>query len=251
MTKAGLICYNNLNMQDISEQIAAYQLPAHAAELIRSTRIVLLAGITSAGKDTIKKELLKKPEFRDIISHTTRQPRTNNGVMEVGGLDYHFIDQAAAKNMLDNEEFIEAKFVHGTIYGTSVGALQEIHDEGKIAITDLDVQGVAEYKNISQDVMAIFVLPPDYAIWLERLEARYGVTKVSQDEWIKRRDSAVKELSHALLVPYYHFVVNDDLDRAVAAVVEIISHPTDEFHSKDDEARLRARELLAAIRENS
>jgi guanylate kinase len=237
-------------MQDLSEVVASYQLPDHAAELIRSTKIVLLAGITSAGKDTIKKELLKKPEFRDIVSHTTRAPRTNNGVMEVDGLDYHFIDQTEAERMLGNEEFIEAKFVHGTIYGTSVRALQEIHNEGRVAITDLDVQGVAEYKKISQNVVAIFVLPPSYDIWLQRLEDRYGVTKVSQEEWEKRRDSAIRELSHALLTPYYHFVINDRLEQAVSAVLEITSHPTDEFHSKDDEARIRARELLQAIKEN-
>ena len=238
-------------MQDLSEKIASYTLPAHAAELIRTTKIVLLAGITGAGKDTIKKELLKQPEFRDIVSHTTRQPRVNNDVLEVDGLDYHFIDASDAEFMIDNEAFIEAKFVHGTVYGTSVMALDQINIAQKIAITDIDVQGVAEYKKVSPEVMALFILPPNYEVWRERLKARYGLTEVSHEEWAKRRASAIEELSHALLVPYYHFVINDDLGEAASAAAEIIAHPTDEFHSKDDDARRIARELLASIRQHS
>ena len=83
-------------------------------EVVKSTKIALLAGISGAGKDTIKKQLLKSPEFRDIVSHTTRAPRTNNGCAEQDGIDYHFIDSQTAENMLQNNEFIEAKFVHGT-----------------------------------------------------------------------------------------------------------------------------------------
>lgn len=235
-------------MEDLSEQIAAYSPSSRVAELIQMTRIVLLVGITAAGKDTVKKELLKRPEFRDIVSHTTRQPRVNNGDMEADGIDYHFIDQRTARRMLERQEFIEAKFVHGTIYGTSVAALEQIHNAGKTAITDLDVQGVADYKRVSQDVIALFILPPDYDTWRERLKARYASDGFSEAEWTRRRDSAIKELTHALLVPYYHFIINDDLGQTVKAALEIISHEKDEFHSKDDEARLRARELLETIR---
>jgi guanylate kinase len=233
---------------DLETLIRDYSLPSTAAELIRSTKIVLLTGITGAGKDTLKKELLKRQEFRDIISHTTRPPRQNNGVLESDGIDYHFIDQTTAMHMLEDREFIEAKFVHGTVYGTSITALREIHDEGKTAVTDLDVQGVAEYKKVSLDVNALFILPPDYDSWIVRLRSRYPEAVIPEEEWEKRRESAIKELTHALLVPYYHFIINDDLDRTVAAAIEIISHPTDEFHSKDDEARLSARALLETIR---
>lgn len=236
---------------DLGTLIEEYTLPPSAAELIRSTNIVLLTGITGAGKDTLKGELLKKAEFRDIISHTTRQPRSNSGVMEVDGLHYHFIEQAEARRMLEQHEFIEAKLVHGTVYGTSIAALQEIHNAGKIAITDLDVQGVVEYKKVSQDVKALFILPPDYDIWLTRLKARYAEGEFTDEEWTKRRNSAVSELSHALRVPYYHFIINDRLDQTVEAALAIISHQEDEFHSKDDEARQSARQLLEAIRTES
>lgn len=233
-------------MNELSQRIADYQPPTHAVELVQTTNIALLVGISGAGKDTIKRELLKQDDFRDIISHTTRQPRINNGIAEIPETDYHFIDDNAAKMMLENREFIEAKFVHGTVYGTSVEELQLAHDQAKTAITDVDVQGVSEYKELSQSVIAIFILPPSYSVWRERLAQRYESTEAFEAEWTKRRNSAVDELTHALEVPYYHFVINDELERAVA-VVKDIAHRPDTFYREDDEARLRARDLLVAI----
>ncbi len=148
--------------------------------------------------------------------------------------------------MLESREFIEAKLVHGTVYGTSLDELQSAFDAHKIAITDIDVQGVSEYKELSHGVIAIFVIPPSYSTWRERLSRRYESQAAFEAEWIKRRNSAVTELTHALEVPYYHFVVNDELDHAVN-VADEIAHQPDIFHRKDDEARLRARDLLAAI----
>lgn len=235
---------------NIEKLIAEYQPPEDAIETIRHAKIALLVGITGAGKDTIKKELLKRPGFADIVSHTTRQPRVNAGVPEVDGEDYHFIDEDTAREMLERGEFVEAKFVHGTIYGTSIAEVKRASEAG-VAITDIDVQGVSEYKNASSQVIAIFIVPPTYEAWLERLHKRYASQEEFAAEWPKRRDSAIKELTDALLVPYYHFIINDDLDQAVEAAISIIAHPIDEFHSKDDEARLSARSILASIREHS
>jgi guanylate kinase len=231
----------------LKELIDQYETTDQVIDLIRATRITLLVGISGAGKDTIKNELLKSADFHDIVSHTTRAPRTNDGVPETDGAEYHFISESAAHEMLLDHQFIEAKFVHGTLYGTSLKELQEAHDQNRIAITSLDVQGVAEYKAISQDVVAVFILPPTYAIWRERLARRYESPEAFTAEWKKRRESAIRELTHALEVPYYHFIVNDSLERAVHVTGEI-AHQPDVFHRKDDEARLQARDLLAAIK---
>lgn len=231
---------------NIETLVHEYQTPEEAIEVVETTKILLLVGISGAGKDTIKKILLKDSDYMDIVSHTTRSMRVNDGVHEVNGVDYHFIDMTVAEKMLKNREFIEAKYVHGTIYGTSINAVKQSYEANKIAVTDLDVQGVAEYKEISQDVIALFILPPDYNTWRERLRKRYTTEEAFMSEWPKRRATAIDELTHALEVPYYHFIINDDLDRAVR-VVEEIAHRGDAFNRHDDEARLAARDLLDAI----
>lgn len=232
-----------MNIQTLIEN---YQPTEMAIELVKKANIALLAGISGAGKDTIKKRLLQDVTFSDIVSHTTRPPRRNNNRPEIDGVDYHFIDLEQAEQMVKNREFIEAKFVHGTVYGTSVAELQRIYEAGQSAITDIDVQGVAEYEALAPDNISIFLVPPDCQTWLERLKTRYVNDKEFQSEWPKRRDSAVRELKHVLEVPYYHVVINDDLDRAVRVCREIINRG-DLFNQKDDEARLAARNLLNDI----
>lgn len=231
---------------NLEQLIENYRPSAEAIEVIRSTHIALLVGISGAGKDTIKQELLKRPEFHEIISHTTRAPRANVGVMEVEGVDYHFIDLEKARLMLEGGEFIEAKLVHGTVYGTSI---QEVVSAGAhgIAITDIDVQGVSEYKEVSPAVLAIFVVPPDYDTWRGRLRQRYATEEEFLNEWPKRRDSAIKELTRALELPYYHCLINDNIERAARVAAEMSQRP-DVFTRQDDEARIVARDLLEQIR---
>lgn len=233
-------------MDTLEQLIADYQPTNETIQLVRQTKLALLAGISGAGKDTIKRQLLQDPAFRDIVSHTTRAPRVNNNRAEENGVDYHFINLETARTMLEQHEFIEAKFVHGTVYGTSVAELRAAHEEGRIAITDVDVQGVAEYKALSPESTAIFIVPPDYETWMTRLKSRYATEAGFIAEWPKRRASSIKELTHALEVPYYHVIINDDLERAVRVTREIIERG-DLFNAHDDEARLAARQLLRTI----
>ncbi|MDO4774112.1 MAG: hypothetical protein Q4A37_03245 [Candidatus Saccharibacteria bacterium] len=233
-------------MQELERLITEYHPTAETVALVQRTKLALLAGISGAGKDTIKRQLLQDPSFRDIVSHTTRAPRLNNGRPEQNGVDYHFIDAPTATHLLQQRAFIEAKFVHGTVYGTSVAELQAAHDQGRIAITDIDVQGVAEYKVLSPNSTAIFIVPPDYDTWMTRLKSRYASDDEFVAEWPKRRASSIKELTDALTVPYYHVIINDDLARSVRVCREIIERG-DVFNRKDDEARLAARELLERI----
>lgn len=235
---------------NLEQLTTGYEPTPETVTLVENTHITLLVGISGAGKDTIKRKLLERDDYRDIISHTTRAPRANNAVMETDGLDYHFITNDIAVAMVSNKAFIEAKFVHGTVYGTSVQEVRQAHDENKIAVTDVDVQGVDEYKELSRDVVAIFILPPSYDVWRERLQKRYASIKEFEAEWPKRRASAIMELEKALFVSYYHFIINDNLDRSVR-IVDEIAHQGDLFNRKDDEARLLARDILDEIHANN
>lgn len=234
------------------EIIDSYSPTEHAKYIVRSTPIVLLAGISGAGKNTVKQELLNTGDFMDVISHTTRKPRTNDGRAEKDGVDYYFVDDKAMIEMAENHEFVEIKQVHGgTMYGTSVASLENIYNEHKIAVTDIDIQGVKEYKNIAHEVMAVFLVPPSYEEWVERFRNRYDgdVDRFSQD-WPRRFGTAIIELETVLTTPYYHFIINDDIDRVVAAIRKI-AKKGDQFHRRDDEVRLEVRDLLNDLKEHA
>lgn len=242
---AEMVQWVNMNLREL---VDGYEPSDETIDLVKSARIVLLAGIAGAGKDSTKKTLLKSTGYRDIVSHTTRLPRMNDGVMERDGEEYHFISVAEAARMIESKDFVEIKCVHAdTVYGTSVAEIRAGFDSGNISLTDVDIQGIDEYKQLSQDVTAVFILPPSYDVWRDRLSKRYESDQEFEQEWPKRLDSAVRELEYALSVPYYHFIINDDLSHTVEVVDSIAHKYRDKFNRKDDEARLAARDLLEAI----
>lgn len=233
----------------ITDLLKTYKPADETIALVQSTPTVLLVGISGAGKDTIKHKLLKTGKYHEMVSHTTRTPRTNHGVLEQDGVEYHFIGLPEARKMLENGEYVEAKIYGDKIYGTSVAEVQKARDDGKVALNDIEVQGVAEYKALSQNVTALFIVPPTYEAWRERLLNRYGDDGADPEDLNKRMHAAVGELEHALAVDYYHFIINDDIDRAVQAI-DTIAHNHGTFNDKDDWARGQATALLLQVRTN-
>jgi guanylate kinase len=220
----------------LAGKLSAYKPAPSARQLIKETPILLLVGPTGAGKDSLKEKLLKTGEYHHIVSHTTRPPRINHGVIEQDGRDYYFIDKATAEKMLDDKALIEAKIYSGNLYGTSVAEIQAAHDEGKIAMTDIEVQGVAEYKALDPGVMAVFLLPPDFKTWQERLQRRYGDVVDAADARL-RLQTALDELKQLLKTGYYVAVINDDLDTTFNHIKTIISSKN---HTTPDEPKARA-----------
>src|SRR5437588_9743381 len=106
--------------QTLARKLSTYNPAPSTIKLIKTTPILLLVGPTGAGKDALKDKLLATDRYHHIISHTTRQPRINHGVIEQDGREYHFISKAQAEKMLDTKALIEAKIYSDNLYGTSV-----------------------------------------------------------------------------------------------------------------------------------
>lgn len=229
---------------DITNLLENYRPSERAVKIVQAAKIVLLVGITGAGKNTLKKELLKDPAYYDYISHTTRAPRSNHGAMEQNGVDYFFISLDEAARMLEAGDFIEAKKVHSNVYGTAVAGLQSSVDKGTIAVNDVDVQGVEEYKAMSPTVHAIFLLPPSFDEWNRRRAARYE-GDMQGDNNDLRTESAKAELAFALEKGYFDFVINDDLERAVRQVHSIVNGTLGE--EDNSAAQVLARSLFERL----
>lgn len=230
----------------LQQMLRNYRPSQATVNLVKQTPILLLVGPTGAGKDSLKDQLLTTGQYHHIVSHTTRPPRINHGVIEQDGREYYFIDKVTAERMLDDQRFIEAKIYSGNLYGTSVAEIQAAHDEGKIAMTDLEVQGVAEYKALDPGVMAVFLLPPDFATWQARLQRRYGDVVDAADAHL-RLQTALNELEQLLTTDHYIAIINDDLDTAFNHVQALVSS---QAHSAPDEptARAVAKQLASDIK---
>lgn len=230
------------NVSHLEKLIANYRPSAQAINAVNNTTIILIAGVAGAGKDTIKQELLKTGRFHHLVSHTTRAPRLNNGQMEVDGQDYHFINLAQAIKMLEQQQFIEAKFVHGRVYGTSLAEIEQAIANHKLPLTDVDIQGVAEYCAISQRVVPLFIMPPSYDEWLARIRGRYSDRAEFETEWVKRSQTAIFELQEMLNNPHYICLINDNFRDTAAQALALIDNQAEVA----DQARAHqlAREFL-------
>lgn len=230
----------------LTQVLTSYKPSQAAIDLIKQTPILVLVGPTGAGKDSVKDRLLETDRFHHIISHTTRPPRINHGVIEQDGKDYHFIDKPTAQQLLNDHAMIEAKLYSGNLYGTSVAEIQAAHNEKRIAMTDIEVQGVAEYKQLDSNVMAVFLLPPDFETWQARLQRRYGDV-VDAADYRLRLQTALHELDQLLTTGYYVAVINDELDETVRQIETVVNS---QDHSTPDEpaARAVAEQLAKDIR---
>ena len=233
---------------NLEQSVASYTPPQSSIEFLKDTTIALLVGISGAGKDTIQSRLLENPDYHSIITHTTRAPRENNGILEQNGREYHFASEAEMALLLENNELIEINKFGQNYYATSLAEFRKAYAENKIALGDIDINGIAAFREVVGDgVRAIFVVPPDYQSWRQRLRARYSSDEDFERELPARSKIALDELEHALSVPYFHIIINDDLERAIGAVDDI-AHRPNTFVRQDDEARLAARDLLEDIR---
>jgi guanylate kinase len=204
----------------LRHKVAAYKPTPEALKPIRRAPILLLAGTTGAGKDAIIGHLLATypNEYDFIVSHVTRPPRP----YEKNGIHYHFIDFSAAEHLLDNQGYIEANIVHAEdIYGTTIGEVKRIFKEGKIATSDVTIQGCDDYVGLGLNAKAVFLLPPSYEIWQKRLNKRPDA--IDTPERIRRLQSALREINHALNTPHYYIVINDHLE-STAELVNRIAH---------------------------
>ncbi len=231
--------------KELEKLIKNYKAPVQAKKMVEMARPVFLAGISGAGKDTIKNKLLEDARFYNLVSYATRPKRINNGKMEVDGIDYYFINDDQAIEMLKNNQFIEAKKVHATLKGTSLAEYQKGIDNNKIPITDIDVQGVDAYYKISSKIRPIFIIPPDFVTWKQRLSQRYDDQAEFEQIWPIRCQTAIAELNQALASSCYYWIINDDIE---TAIIKIKAHLFENQYNQSEQ--IKAKQIAKQILEN-
>ncbi len=197
--------------------VASYMMPDRAKKLIESGQIIVLCGVTASGKNTIANYLVSHGPYDHVISHTTRMPRENHGILEQSGIEYWFVNPTKMLNMVKRNEFIEVKAIHGeTCYGTSIASVEEVLSKGKHPVLEIDVQGVLELTEIVPTLRPIFILPPSYEVWMERLGTRGSI---SDGERQRRLRSASMEIRTALDHPAFVLEVNHDVEQTAAEIM--------------------------------
>ena len=128
-----------------------------------------VAAPSGTGKSSLVKALLELDSHLVVsISHTTRKPRGQ----EQDGREYHFVDEASFREMIARGEFVEWAEVHGHLYGTSRGAIEDRITGGHDVMLEIDWQGALQIKRLFPNAVLVFILPPSWDELLLRIERR-------------------------------------------------------------------------------
>ena len=140
-----------------------------AAPIETPGNLFVVAAPSGAGKSSLVKALLELDSHLAVsVSHTTRAPRGQ----EQQGREYHFVDEAQFKAMIERGEFVEWAQVHGRLYGTSHRAIEERLRGGQDIVLEIDWQGALQIKRLFAGAVLVFILPPSWDELLQRLQRR-------------------------------------------------------------------------------
>ncbi|MAH99440.1 MAG: guanylate kinase [Euryarchaeota archaeon] len=132
--------------------------------------IVILSSPSGAGKTTLVKKLSSRNNFKNSISHTTRNPRIN----EKNGKDYFFVKKKEFKNLIKKRKFLEHAEVFKNYYGSLKETVIRNLEKGENVIFDIDWQGTKQIKSkkLKYRIITIFILPPSKKELFNRLLKR-------------------------------------------------------------------------------
>ena len=177
-------------------------------------KLIVISGPSGVGKGTIVNELLKKGDYALSISCTTRAPR----VGEKEGVSYFFITREKFLSMIEDDGFLEYDNHFENYYGTPKDFVEK-QLQTKNVILEIEVNGALEAKKSYPEAILIMIVPPSKAELKSRLVGR----GTENDEKIEERMSRIEyELSQK--DKYDYTVINDDLERAVGEIEEIIKN---------------------------
>ena len=179
--------------------------------------LLVMSGPSGVGKTTLVHRLLEHFDGTFSVSATTR-PRSSK---EVDGRDYYFIDEKTFQRWITEDRFLEHAEVFGrSWYGTPREPVESQLERGRLVVLDIDVQGAIQVRRSMPSSFGVFVMPPDEDVLLERLRSRGREDEATIE---RRYAEARSEISTARECGAYDaFIVNDDLERAVEELVEII-----------------------------
>jgi guanylate kinase len=223
-----------------TKALAEYKLSENAQKTLKDLNLVLMVGPTSSGRNTIIRELVKTGAYHFIVSDTTREPRSNDGVPEKDGREYWFRSEYKMLQEIRDGDFLEAAIIHNQqVSGISIRELEVARQSNRIAITEVEIVGADNTHRAKPDTKIIFSVPPGFDKWMNRLRRR---GKLPESEIRRRLQTACLEFDAALIHDYYRFVVNDDIDETVAVVDGMAR-----LNHQDQEEEAAARSLVKVL----
>lgn len=153
--------------------------------------VLIVMAPTASGKGTlIKQALTTFPDVCVTVSCTTRTIRPN----ETEGLEYHFLSAVDFEQKKVAGEFLEWAYFGVNQYGTLKSEILPRLEEGKIVITEIDVQGVEQLHALipSEHITTVFI---DAGGWSTLKARALERAPMSEEEMLHRYERYLVEVA--------------------------------------------------------
>ena len=189
---------------------------ATADMIARRGLLFILSSPSGAGKTTLARNIMAADaNIAMSVSVTTRAPRPG----EKDGIDYHFIQDSEFARLRDCGELLEWASVFDHHYGTPKAPVVAALATGRDVLFDIDWQGAQQLnEQMPQDVVRVFILPPDGKSLEKRLKTRAQDTT---EVVARRMQKAASEISH--WPEYDYVIVNRDLQASHQMLMAILT----------------------------
>jgi guanylate kinase len=196
-----------MDKQTVIDRVKAL-IPTYKANdqvLAQLSHLTLIAvvGPTGAGKSTV----VRSSGLPFVIGDTTRAPREG----EIQGRDYNFrTDFSNLLAEVERGDFVQVVVQRETeIYGTRASS----YPASGVVVMSVLASVLQNFRDIGfSTVLPVYIVPPSHTEWMRRISAH-------RDKDLEARLMEAKVSLHAALTdPSYVFILNDNLNSAIAAL---------------------------------
>nr|XP_033803568.1 peripheral plasma membrane protein CASK isoform X10 [Geotrypetes seraphini] len=171
-------------------------------------KTLVLLGAHGVGRRHIKNTLITKhpDRFAYPIPHTTRPPKKD----EDNGKNYYFVSHDQMMQDISNNEYLEYGSHEDAMYGTKLETIRKIHEQGLIAILDVEPQALKVLRTSEFAPFVVFIAAPTIT------------PGVYEDESLQR----LQKESEILQRTYAHYfdltIINNEIDETIRHLEEAI-----------------------------
>ncbi|XP_019732466.1 peripheral plasma membrane protein CASK isoform X2 [Hippocampus comes] len=193
-------------------------LAKHNADLVTYEEVVklpafkrktlVLLGAHGVGRRHIKNTLITKhpDRFAYPIPHTTRPPKKD----EENGKNYYFVSHEQMMQDISNNEYLEYGSHEDAMYGTRLETIRNIHQQGLVAILDVEPQALKVLRTAEFAPYVVFIAAPTIT------------PGIDEDESLQR----LQKESEILQKTYAHYfdqtIINNEIDDTICHLEEAV-----------------------------